>query len=178
MQKSCGKIIVFSINYPEYICWCLTRHIRASYVEASCDMANMTSAEHSAHKDIYPAQIKGSEAALGLCQLCQSIQCGKQQISLLPVIWCPCSRSCGKWSAKCKLVGKHSIHLFKISWFKGMVVWFKHILFAKRHWGIGTAYIKPSCKMVVSTPHWRGTYLWHLHALKWTKSWQAHRTRL
>lgn len=48
--RSRGGIIGFIRNYPAYHRWCLTRHLRASYVEATFDMANMTSSEHSAHR--------------------------------------------------------------------------------------------------------------------------------
>ena len=40
--KSHGGIIGFSRNCAAYYRWCITRHSRAQYVEATSDMADMT----------------------------------------------------------------------------------------------------------------------------------------
>ena len=40
----------------------ITRHSRAQYVEATLDMAAMTSSETSAHKELRVSQMKSSEA--------------------------------------------------------------------------------------------------------------------
>ena len=49
--KSHGGIIGFSRNYAAYHRWCVTRHLRAKYVEATLNMADMTSNETSVHKE-------------------------------------------------------------------------------------------------------------------------------
>jgi hypothetical protein len=62
--KSRGGIIGFSRNFPAYYRWCVTRHVRASYVDSTLDMAGMTNSEESAHKDIRPSEMRRSEADL------------------------------------------------------------------------------------------------------------------
>ena len=60
--KSHGGIIGFSRNCAAYYRWCITRHSRAQHVEATLDMADMTSSETSAHKELRVSQMKSSEA--------------------------------------------------------------------------------------------------------------------
>ena len=45
-----------------YYRWCITRHSRAQYVEATLDMADMTSSETSAHEELRVSQMKSSKA--------------------------------------------------------------------------------------------------------------------
>ena len=59
--KSHGGIIGFSRNIAAYYRWCVTRHSRAQYVEATLDMADMTASEASAHKELRVSQMQNSE---------------------------------------------------------------------------------------------------------------------
>ena len=59
--KSHGGIIGFSRNSAAYYRWCVTRHSRAQYVEATLDMADMTASEASAHKELRVSQMQNSE---------------------------------------------------------------------------------------------------------------------
>ena len=60
--KSAGGIIGFSRNISAYYRWCVTRHSRAAYVEATYDMANMSHSDTSInHKEMRPHNIKNSE---------------------------------------------------------------------------------------------------------------------
>ena len=59
--KSQGGIIGFSRNYAAYYRWCITRHLRAQYVEATLQRTEMSSDEVSSHKDLRPAQKQKSE---------------------------------------------------------------------------------------------------------------------
>ena len=59
--KSHGDIIGFSRNCAAYYRWCVTRHLRAKYVEASLNMADMTSNETSVHKELKSSQMKSNE---------------------------------------------------------------------------------------------------------------------
>ena len=59
--KSQGDVIGFSRNYAIYYRWCLTRHLRAQYVEASLQQTEMSYDESSVHKDLRVSQIQNSE---------------------------------------------------------------------------------------------------------------------
>lgn len=59
--KSHGGIVGFSRNHSAYYRWCMTRHARASYCQASMEMADMDSQDCSTHKDLRPSQITRSE---------------------------------------------------------------------------------------------------------------------
>ena len=59
--KSHGGIIGFSRNSAAYYRWCVTRHSRAQYVEATLDMTDMTASEGSAHKELRVSQMQNSE---------------------------------------------------------------------------------------------------------------------
>ena len=59
--KSHGCITGFSRNYSAYYRWCVTRHFRAKYVEATLNMADKTTTETSVHKELKSSQIKSSE---------------------------------------------------------------------------------------------------------------------
>ena len=59
--KSHGGIIGFSRNYSAYYRWCVTAHFRAKYVEATLNMADMTTTETSVQKELKSSQIKSSE---------------------------------------------------------------------------------------------------------------------
>lgn len=48
--KSKGGIIGFSRNYSAYYRWCITRHSRAKYVDATLEMADMKDKESTFHK--------------------------------------------------------------------------------------------------------------------------------
>ena len=60
--KSRGGIIGFSRNFAAYYRWCLTRHLRASYVEATYELANMSTPESDVHRDNRQASKTVSEA--------------------------------------------------------------------------------------------------------------------
>ena len=60
-SKSHGGIIGFSRNYETYYRWCTTCHSRAKYVEATLNIADMTSNETSVHKELKQSQIESSE---------------------------------------------------------------------------------------------------------------------
>ena len=59
--KSQGGVIGFSRNYAAYNRWCITRHLRAQYVEASLQRTDMSYDEASVHKDLGVSQIQNSE---------------------------------------------------------------------------------------------------------------------
>ena len=59
--KKHGGIIGFSRNCAAYYRWCVTRHLGAKYVEATLNMADMTSNERSVHKELNSSQMKSSE---------------------------------------------------------------------------------------------------------------------
>ena len=59
--KSQGGIIGFSRNYAAYYRWCMTRHLRAQYVEAILQRTEMSNDEVSVHKDLRTSQIQNSE---------------------------------------------------------------------------------------------------------------------
>ena len=59
--KSHGGITSFSRNYSAYYRWCVTRHFRAKNVEATLNMADMTTTETLVHKELKSSQIKSSE---------------------------------------------------------------------------------------------------------------------
>lgn len=63
--KSQGGIIGFSRNPSAYYRWCTTRHSRASYLQATLELAEMDTAESSTHKDLRPCEISQSEEATG-----------------------------------------------------------------------------------------------------------------
>ena len=56
--KASGGIIGFSIDYPAYYRWCMTRHARAGYVEITLEMAGMTCSEDKAHEDLRSSEIR------------------------------------------------------------------------------------------------------------------------
>ena len=59
--KSHGGIIGFSRNYSAYYRWCMTRHSRAGYVQATMELTGMESQGCSTHKDIRTSEILRSE---------------------------------------------------------------------------------------------------------------------
>ena len=59
--KSRGGIIGFSRNFAAYLRWCMTRHLRANYVAASYELAEMSSTDASSHKDNRQASKTASE---------------------------------------------------------------------------------------------------------------------
>ena len=59
--NSKGGIIGFSRNYAAYYRWCMTRHLRAQYVEATLQRTEMSNDEVSVHKDLRTSQIQSSE---------------------------------------------------------------------------------------------------------------------
>ena len=60
--KSHGGIIGFSRNYAAYYRWCMTRHSRAQYLQATMEMVDMDNTGSSSHKDIKKSEIQHSEA--------------------------------------------------------------------------------------------------------------------
>jgi len=59
--KTSGGIVGFSRNTGAYYRWCLTRHSRAAYVEATLDNVDMLDNHTDAHKSTLPAERKRSE---------------------------------------------------------------------------------------------------------------------
>lgn len=59
--KSHGGIIGFSRNYAAYYRWCMTRHWRAGYLQATYEIAEMTDTESTSHKDVRLSEVKKSE---------------------------------------------------------------------------------------------------------------------
>lgn len=55
--KSSGGIVGFSRNQSAYYRWCMARHARASYSQATLEMADMDSQEDTSHKDLRKSQI-------------------------------------------------------------------------------------------------------------------------
>ena len=64
----CG-IIGFSTNTAAYNRWCIACHARATFMQATYEMANMTSTELDTHKEMRKSQMKKSESDV------QSIVC-------------------------------------------------------------------------------------------------------
>ena len=60
--KSRGGIIGFSRHCAAYYRWCLTRHLRASYVEATYALANMSLSESDVYRDNRQSNKNASEA--------------------------------------------------------------------------------------------------------------------
>jgi hypothetical protein len=59
--KTTGGIVGFSRNVNAYYRWCLTRHKRATFMEATLECLNMSSTENDSHKTVRPSEIKRSE---------------------------------------------------------------------------------------------------------------------
>ncbi|KAK3735621.1 hypothetical protein QZH41_007397 [Actinostola sp. cb2023] len=59
--KSHGGIIGFSRNHSAYYRWCKTRHVRASYLQATREMVDMDNSECTTHKELRSSQIMKSE---------------------------------------------------------------------------------------------------------------------
>ena len=59
--KTSGGIIGFNRNVGAYYRWCLTRHKRATYVEATLDHLDMADDHTEAHKSTRQSSIKRSE---------------------------------------------------------------------------------------------------------------------
>jgi hypothetical protein len=59
--KTTGGIVGFSRNENAYYRWSLTRHKRATFLEATLNQLNMTSDEADGHKSNRPSEIKHSE---------------------------------------------------------------------------------------------------------------------
>ena len=60
-KSHCG-IIGFSRNPAAYNRWCITRHARATFMQATYEMADMSSTELDMHKEIRKSQITKSES--------------------------------------------------------------------------------------------------------------------
>ena len=59
--KTKGGLIGFSTNRPVYYRWVVTRHNRASYVEATHSMAETSDNTSDSHQEMSPARIRQSE---------------------------------------------------------------------------------------------------------------------
>lgn len=59
--KTKGGLIGFSMNKSAYYRWCVTKHTKAKYVEATLDIAGLNNNEFSKHKTARPVEIKRSE---------------------------------------------------------------------------------------------------------------------
>ncbi|KAK3765219.1 hypothetical protein RRG08_051843 [Elysia crispata] len=62
--KSKGGIIVFSRNMPAYNRWCITRHTRAAYLNATLELVDMDKGDNSTHKEERPSKMQESETAV------------------------------------------------------------------------------------------------------------------
>ena len=60
--KTKGGIVGFSKNGPAYYRWCVTRHSRACYLDATLAMTGLTDNSSDGHKELSQAQKKQSEA--------------------------------------------------------------------------------------------------------------------
>ena len=59
--KSHSGIVGFSRNHSAYYRWCRTRHARASYLQATKEIANIDTLESTSHKEVRSSQILKSE---------------------------------------------------------------------------------------------------------------------
>ena len=59
--KSHSGIVGFSRNHSAYYRWCRTRHARASYLQATKEIANINTLESTSHKEVRCSQILKSE---------------------------------------------------------------------------------------------------------------------
>ena len=59
--KSHGGIIGFNRNYAAYYIWCMTRHSRAQYLQATMKTVDVNNTDSSSHKDIRKSEIQHSE---------------------------------------------------------------------------------------------------------------------
>ena len=48
-------------NYAAYYRWCMARHLRAEYVEATLECTEMSNDEVSVHKDLRTSQIQSND---------------------------------------------------------------------------------------------------------------------
>ncbi|GFN81603.1 hypothetical protein PoB_000810900 [Plakobranchus ocellatus] len=62
--KTSGGIVGFSRSLPAYYRWCVTRHKRAQYVSATCQMDNIESKNCETHKESSLSERKFSEKAV------------------------------------------------------------------------------------------------------------------
>jgi hypothetical protein len=62
--KTTGGVVGFSRNENAYYRWSLTRHKRATFLDATLDCLNMTSDEADGHKANRPTEIRHSEEAV------------------------------------------------------------------------------------------------------------------
>ena len=62
--KTSGGIVGFSRNATAYQRWCITRHTRAAYAQATMDRADLDMTNGDMHKSLTPSKLKGSEAAV------------------------------------------------------------------------------------------------------------------
>ncbi len=59
--KSAGGIIGFNRNSAAYLRWCMTRHVRASFLGATLEMAGMTGDDVRIHINVSSAETGASE---------------------------------------------------------------------------------------------------------------------
>ena len=59
--KSHSGFVGFSQNHSAYYRWCRTRHARASYLQATREIANIDTVESTSHKEVRSSQILKSE---------------------------------------------------------------------------------------------------------------------
>ena len=62
--KTAGGIIGFSRNASAYYRWCVTRHTRAQYVEATMDRIDLDTGSSDEHKSLQLSRMKGRETAV------------------------------------------------------------------------------------------------------------------
>ena len=54
--KSHGGIVGFSRNFAAYYRWCVTGHMRGSFLAAAMELAGMTDEEETNHKGVFLLQ--------------------------------------------------------------------------------------------------------------------------
>ena len=80
LAKTSGGIVGFSRNTGAYYRWCLTRHNRAAYAEATLDNVVMLNNYTDAHKSTLPAERNRSKKELNEVTFRQPICCGRNTI--------------------------------------------------------------------------------------------------
>ena len=96
--KSHGGIVGFSQNLQAYYRWCVTRHLRGTYLTGAMENAGMISEEESTHKDVRSSKIAKTEN--NVKKILQSFDNFSnpfetdQKEDLLSFIWKTCTKSC------------------------------------------------------------------------------------
>ena len=59
--KTTGGVVSFSLNRNAYYCWCVTRHKRASYLEAMYVQLRINTEATTVHGSLRPCELRNSE---------------------------------------------------------------------------------------------------------------------